>query len=44
MLVKIQKLADNITTAIGAILIAIMFAVIVANVVLRLIPNVGGFS
>lgn len=44
MLVKIQKLADNITTAIGAVLIAIMFVVIMANVVLRLIPNIGGFS
>ena len=44
MLVKIQKAVDTITTAIGAILIAIMFVVIMANVVLRLIPNVGGFS
>ena len=44
MLVKIQKAVDTITTAIGAILIAIMFVVIMANVVLRLIPHVGGFS
>lgn len=44
MLVKIQKAVDTITTAIGAIMIAVMFVVIMANVVLRLIPNVGGFS
>ena len=35
---------DTITMAIGAIMIAIMFVVIMANVVLRLIPHVGGFS
>lgn len=44
MLIKIQKKVDSITTAIGAILIAVMFVVIMANVVLRLIPNVGGFK
>ncbi|MEG1878260.1 MAG: TRAP transporter small permease subunit [Pseudoflavonifractor sp.] len=44
MLVKIQKAIDSITTAIGGILIAIMFVVIMANVILRLIPMVGGFS
>ena len=35
---------DTVTTAIGAILLAVMFLVIMANVVLRLIPNIGGFS
>ena len=34
---------DRITTAVAAILIAVMFIVIIANVVLRAIPAVGGF-
>ena len=44
MLTKAQKTMDTITTAIGAIMLVVMFLVIMANVVLRLIPNVGGFS
>lgn len=44
MLLKIQKGVDETMTAIAAVLIAVMFVVIVANVVLRLIPAVGGFS
>lgn len=44
MLTKIQKAVDTVTTAIGAVLIAVMFVVIMANVILRLIPNIGGFS
>lgn len=44
MLIKIQKTVDTVTTAIGGVLIAVMFVVIMANVVLRLIPAVGGFS
>ena len=44
MLTKIQKTMDTVTTAIGAVLLAVMFLVIMANVVLRLIPNIGGFS
>ena len=44
MLTKVQKTMDTVTTAIGAILLAVMFLVIMANVVLRLIPNIGGFS
>lgn len=43
MLIKIQKGMDRLTTAVGAALIAIMFMVIMANVILRLIPAVGGF-
>jgi TRAP-type C4-dicarboxylate transport system permease small subunit len=39
----LQKWIDNITTGIGAVLIAVMFFVIIANVVLRAIPAVGGF-
>ena len=39
----LQKWIDNITTAVAAILIAVMFGVIIANVVLRAIPAVGGF-
>lgn len=39
----IQTWIDHITTGIAAILIAVMFIVIIANVVLRAIPAVGGF-
>lgn len=44
MLIKVQKGMDKLMTAIGAILIATMFLIIVLNVILRLIPAVGGFS
>ncbi len=44
MLLKVQKGVDETMTVISAILIAVMFIVIIANVVLRLIPAVGGFS
>ena len=44
MLRKIQKWMDNITTGIAAALLAVMFLVLVAKVVLRLIPAVGGFK
>lgn len=44
MWLKVQKVVDEVMTAIAAILIAIMFIVIIANVILRLIPAVGGFS
>ena len=44
MLKKIQTWIDRITTAVAAVLIAVMFLVIVANVILRAIPAVGGFS
>lgn len=44
MLVKLQKGIDTVTTTIGGILIAVMFVIIMANVILRLIPAVGGFS
>jgi len=44
MLRKIQKGIDKILTVIASILLAVMFFVLVANVVLRLIPAVGGFS
>ncbi|MBQ8075919.1 MAG: TRAP transporter small permease subunit [Oscillospiraceae bacterium] len=39
----IQIWMDRITTAVAAVLIAVMFIVIIANVVLRAIPAVGGF-
>ena len=39
----LQKWIDSISTAIGAILIAVMFCVIIANVILRAVPAVGGF-
>ena len=39
----LQKWIDSISTAVAAILIADMFLVIIANVVLRAIPAVGGF-
>lgn len=44
MLIKVQKGMDKLMTAIGAILIATMFLIIILNVILRLIPAVGGFS
>lgn len=44
MLIKLQNGMDRVLTAISAILIALMFLVIVVNVILRLIPSIGGFS
>lgn len=44
MLTRVQKAVDAACTIIGAVLIAVMFCVIMANVILRLIPNIGGFS
>lgn len=44
MLKKIQLWMDNIMTFISSVLIAIMFVVLVANVILRAIPAVGGFK
>lgn len=44
MLRKIQTWTDRITTAISAVLLAVMFLVLIANVILRLIPSVGGFK
>ena len=39
----VQTWMDNLTTAVAAVLIAVMFLVIIANVVLRAVPAVGGF-
>lgn len=44
MLRKIQKITDELMTGISALMLMLMFLVIMANVVLRLIPFVGGFS
>ncbi len=44
MLRKIQKGVDRVMTVISSVLLTIMFFVLVANVVLRLIPAIGGFS
>ena len=44
MLKKIQTRIDNITTGVAAVMIAVMFVVIIANVILRAIPAVGGFK
>ncbi len=44
MLKKIQTWIDKISTGIAAALLAVMFFVLVANVILRLIPAVGGFK
>ena len=44
MIFKLQKAMDDFMTAVSAVMIAVMFIVIMANVVLRLIPAVGGFS
>lgn len=43
-MIKLQKMMDNLMTAIAAILIATMFLVIIVNVILRLIPSIGGFK
>ncbi len=42
MLKKIQTWIDNISTAVASLLMLIMFVVLIVNVVLRLIPSVGG--
>ena len=39
----LQKWIDNITTGVASVLILAMFIVLIANVVLRLIPSIGGF-
>ena len=39
----IQTWIDRITTTVASVLIAVMFLVIIANVILRGIPSVGGF-
>ena len=44
MLKKIQKWIDTGTTFIASVLIAVMFVVLIANVILRAIPAVGGFK
>ena len=44
MLKKIQSVYDKVLTVIAAILLAVMFCVLVANVILRLVPSVGGFK
>lgn len=44
MLKKIQTWIDNITTGVAAVMIAVMFVVIIANVILRAVPAVGGFK
>lgn len=43
MLKKIQHTYDLLLTYISAVLLAAMFIVLIANVILRLIPAVGGF-
>jgi len=44
MLKKIQTWVDNVATAVASVLIFLMFVVLVVNVILRLIPSIGGFS
>lgn len=41
---KIQSILDQVTTAIAAVLCAAMMVILFANVVLRYIPGIGGFS
>ena len=43
VLTVIQTWMDRITTGVAAVLIGVMFLVIIANVILRAIPAVGGF-
>ena len=44
MIKKIQKRVDETMTIIAAFLTGLMFLIIIANVILRLIPSIGGFS
>ncbi len=44
MIKKIQKRVDETMTVIAAFLTGLMFLIIIANVILRLIPSIGGFS
>lgn len=44
MIKKIQKRMDETMTVIAAFLTGLMFLIIIANVILRLIPSIGGFS
>lgn len=44
VLKKIQNFIDIVTTAIGSVLLFAMFIVLIINVILRLIPSIGGFS
>ncbi len=44
MIKKIQKRVDETMTVIAAFLTCLMFLIIIANVILRLIPSIGGFS
>lgn len=41
---KLQTVLDRVTTLISAILCAAMMVILFANVVLRLIPGIGGFK
>lgn len=40
---KVQNVLDKLTTAIAAVMIAAMMIILFVNVVLRLIPGIGGF-
>ena len=44
MIKKVQKRMDETMTVIAAFLTGLMFLIIIANVILRLIPSIGGFS
>lgn len=43
MMLKVQKWMDRISTIISALMCAAMMIILFVNVVLRLIPNIGGF-
>ena len=44
ILVKIQKWIEKISVVLSAVLCAVMMCVLLANVILRYVPGVGGFS
>lgn len=44
VLLKIQKWIERIAVAVSAVLCAVMMVVLLANVILRYVPGVGGFS
>lgn len=43
-MIKLQRGIDKVSTAVSAVLCALMMAILVMNIILRYTPHVGGFS
>ena len=41
---KVQQMTDQITTLVSAVMCVAMMVILMANIVLRFIPGIGGFS